>query len=98
MRVSAIQALGWACAEKIGYTDGFIPREQFLNFDIFAPSEIPRIEIKFMQNDSGDAKGIGDLPFSCIPAAYVQAVSQAVNRVFRTVPLRVSDIWAEGLL
>jgi CO/xanthine dehydrogenase Mo-binding subunit len=103
LRISAVQALGWAYRERIGYTDGIIPMEQFEKFDIFGPSEIPQININFIQSNaedpsgskdpagSTDPAGIGNLPFSCIPAAYAQAVSQAADHVFRSVPLTLSN-------
>jgi CO/xanthine dehydrogenase Mo-binding subunit len=96
LRISAVQALGWAYREQMCYTDGLIPREQFEGFDIFGPSEIPQINIEFINNNSEDAKGVGDVPFSCIPAAYAQAVSQAADSVFRSVPLNITDVGEEG--
>jgi hypothetical protein len=41
----------------------------------------------------GDTKGIGELPFTCIPAAFLQAVSQAMDYCFKSVPLKRKEIW-----
>ena len=106
LNVSAIQALGWIYRERISYTNGCIPADQFEGFDIFAAAEMPVINIDFVQNDSAssggknggsnDPKGIGDLPFACIPAAYYQAVSQAADDEFNSIPLRKREMWKAG--
>jgi CO/xanthine dehydrogenase Mo-binding subunit len=90
---AVIQALGWAYEEKINYVKGSIPEKQFENFDILAPSQIPPITIDFIGSNSEEPKGIGDLPFTCVPAAYLQAVSQALNYPFESLPLCANDIW-----
>ncbi|GHV32891.1 hypothetical protein AGMMS4952_24120 [Spirochaetia bacterium] len=54
---------------------------------------IPPIHLDFIWNDTVKAKGIGELPFSCIPAAYVQAVSQAMDYPFEKIPLTARDVW-----
>jgi CO/xanthine dehydrogenase Mo-binding subunit len=96
LKISAVQALGWAYREQICYVAGAIPTDQFENFDIPSPHEIPPISIEFITNNSGGPKGIGDLPFSCIPAAYLQAVSQAMDYHFDSIPLKALDIWYAG--
>ena len=97
LKDSAVQALGWAYREQISYVNGAIPADQFDNFDIPGPAEIPPIAIEFIENKRDEPRGIGDLPFACIPAAYVQAVSQAADRCFRSIPLTARDI-SEGML
>jgi len=90
----AAQALGWAFTENIGYIDGALPRIQYENFKIFSPMEIPPIHIKFLENEtSSESKGIGDLPSACIPSAFLQAVSQAMDHSFKSIPLKRDDIW-----
>ena len=93
-----IQALGWCCREQISYKEGKVPPEFYRNSDILTPAEIPPINVDFIWNDTADPKGIGDLPFCCVPAAYVQAVSQAMDHSFEKIPLDVRDIWAAGKL
>jgi CO/xanthine dehydrogenase Mo-binding subunit len=96
LKTSAVQALGWAYREQINYVDGVIPPDQFDDFVIPGPQEIPPITIEFISGNTDEIKGIGDLPFSCIPAAYVQAVSQAMDYHFESVPLNAMDIWYAG--
>jgi CO/xanthine dehydrogenase Mo-binding subunit len=98
MKASVIQALGWASRERLEYIEGRITRDQIDSYDIPKPADIPPIHIDFLWNDSGDPKGIGELPFSCIPAAYVQAVSQAMDHPFETIPLGAAEVWEAGKL
>jgi CO/xanthine dehydrogenase Mo-binding subunit len=98
LKIAAVQALGWAYREQISYAEGGLSQAQFAGYDIPSPGEIPPIHIDFIWNDSGDAKGIGDLPFTCVPAAYAQAVSQAMDHHFQSIPLRYEDIWEAGKL
>ena len=93
LRIGIIQALGWASREQVLYVDGRIPLEYCRDYDIPSPEEIPPIYLDFFQSESVDPKGVGELPFSCIPAAYVQAVSQAMDHHFEGIPLNSREIW-----
>jgi CO/xanthine dehydrogenase Mo-binding subunit len=93
LRFSAIQALGWASREQLSYVEGQIPLRHIYDYDIPSPPDIPPVHIDFMWNDTVNPKGIGELPFSCIPAAYAQAVSQAVDHPFETIPITARDGW-----
>jgi CO/xanthine dehydrogenase Mo-binding subunit len=98
LKTAAIQALGWASRERLAYEEGVIPKEGIDGYDIPSPKEIPPIHIDFLWNDGLDPRGVGDLPFSCVPAAYVQAVSQAMDHQFGKIPLLPEDIWEVGKL
>ena len=93
LKIAAVQALGWASREQLDYVDGRLTQEQFSAYDIPGPADIPPIHINFLKPDSDLAKGIGELPFNCIPAAYIQAVSQALDNHFLSIPLLPHDIW-----
>ncbi|MDR0456832.1 MAG: xanthine dehydrogenase family protein molybdopterin-binding subunit [Treponema sp.] len=93
LKTSAVQALGWAYREQISYVNGAIPAEHYENFDIPDPAEIPPVNIEFIAGATDESKGIGDLPFSCIPAAYVQAISQAMDYHFQSIPIKAMDVW-----
>jgi CO/xanthine dehydrogenase Mo-binding subunit len=93
LKLSVIQALGWASREQLAYVDGQIPRGHIYDYDIPNPQDIPPIHLDFIWNDTVKAKGIEELPFSCIPAAYVQAVSQAMDYPFEKIPLTAGDVW-----
>jgi len=90
----AVQALGWAFTENIEYANGVLDESHFNNFAIPSPAYIPPIYVDFLDGKNcADAKGIGELPFTCIPAAFAQAVSQAMDHCFKTVPLKRAEIW-----
>ncbi|MDR1986717.1 MAG: xanthine dehydrogenase family protein molybdopterin-binding subunit [Treponema sp.] len=93
LSTAAIQALGWAAQEELSYAKGTIPEHLFYTYGIPAPDDIPLIQVDFIGQDTGEPKGIGELPFSSIPAAYVQAVSQAMDHPFETIPLGAQGIW-----
>jgi CO/xanthine dehydrogenase Mo-binding subunit len=90
----AIHALGWACREQLCYVDGKIPLDYFQDYSILTLEEIPVIHVEFLENNIESHKGIGELPFSCIPAAYAQAVSQAMDHHFEKIPLDSREIWS----
>jgi len=90
---SATQALGWAFTEHIEYSGGILPGNQYDNFRIYSPVDIPPIHINFIESSSKETKGIGELPFTCIPAAFLQAVSQAMDHDFKSIPLKKKEVW-----
>jgi CO/xanthine dehydrogenase Mo-binding subunit len=93
LKTAVIHALSWVSHEDIAYIDGKIPEACFRRYSLLSTMEAPPINIDFIFNDAAAPKGIGELPFSCIPAAYVQAVSQAMNHSFEKIPLGALDIW-----
>jgi CO/xanthine dehydrogenase Mo-binding subunit len=93
LKTSTIHALGWAAHEELFYKLGKIPDSHMFGYDIPSIAELPPIYIHFMKRDVSHCKGIGELPFSCVPAAYVQAVSQAMDHPFDKIPLTPPDLW-----
>jgi len=89
---SVVQALGWSFTEYIEYINGILPKSQYDNFPIPSPVDIPPIQIDFLSGGE-KPKGIGELPFTCIPAAFLQAVSQAMDHSFKTIPIKRKEIW-----
>ncbi|MDR0586356.1 MAG: xanthine dehydrogenase family protein molybdopterin-binding subunit [Treponema sp.] len=88
----SIQALNWASRENVVYQNGEIPPEDIGNYSLPLPEEIPPIKIDFQWSD-GNPRGIGELPFSVVPAAYAQAVSQALDHHFTKLPIGSAEIW-----
>jgi len=89
---SVVQALGWSFTEYIEYTNGILPKNQYDNFPIPSPVDIPPIQIDFLSGGE-ETKGIGELPFTCIPAAFLQAVSQSMDHGFKSIPIKRKEIW-----
>ena len=93
LKLGIINALSWTINEQVIYKNGEIPPNIIDNYKLFAPVEIAPIHIDFLKNDNAKPKGIGELPYSCIPAAYSQAVSQALDHPFEKIPLTAEDLW-----
>jgi CO/xanthine dehydrogenase Mo-binding subunit len=93
LKFSVIQALGWASREQLSYVDGQIPLRLIYDYGIPSPEDIPPVHIDFVWNDTASPRGIGELAFSCVPAAYAQAVSQAMDHPFEKIPLAARDVW-----
>ena len=93
LETGIIHALGWTMSEHLYYTKGKIPIEIIRSYNLPSPSSIPPIAVEFLSNDSSPPKGIGDLPFNCIPSAYVQSLSQAMDHQFTKIPVSTQDIW-----
>ena len=93
LRLSVIHALSWAAREQLSYVQGVIPQKLIRRYEIPGPEDIVPIHIRFTGSEGGVSKGIGELAFSCVPAAYVQAVSQAADHAFSRIPLTARDIW-----
>jgi CO/xanthine dehydrogenase Mo-binding subunit len=92
LRTSTIHALGWACREELSYEQGALPENRLASYDLPAIAELPPIRVDFLKRNTSQCKGLGELPFNCVPAAYVQAVSQAMDHPFTRIPLTPSDL------
>ncbi len=100
LAMSIIHALGWASREEVFYENGAIPDGGVYGYSIPEAAEFPPIDIQFLEREKGGAasyeavpKGVSDLPFNTLPAAYAQAVSQALNHPFKKIPLCAQDLW-----
>jgi len=84
---SVLHALGWVRQEQVHFDAGGAPGVSILSYDVASPGEAPPIVVDFSWNESTVPKGIGELPFGCVPPAYAQAVSQASGIDFDALPL-----------
>jgi CO/xanthine dehydrogenase Mo-binding subunit len=98
LRSGVIHSLSWCRENELYYKDGVIPKELIALEEMASPRNCPPIDVDFIWNDSADPKGIGVLPFCCVPAAFVQAVSQALDYHFEKIPLSERDIWEAAQL
>jgi len=93
LKTGVIAAFAWASRDQPSYREGLISPDFPGYLGIPAAADIPRIEVHLIPNEQAAPKGIGELPFHCIPAAFVQAVSQAVDHPFTKIPLTPRDVW-----
>ncbi|MDR3302502.1 MAG: molybdopterin-dependent oxidoreductase [Spirochaetaceae bacterium] len=96
LRCSLIAALGWVSTEKIKYENGMITPELSAHYQILPVSETPPITIDFIEEPDKsvqDESVLESLPFSVVPAAYTQAITQAVDYHLERIPITGQDIW-----
>jgi CO/xanthine dehydrogenase Mo-binding subunit len=80
-------SFGWAMEERILFKQGTIPEDLAFTYFGSIIRSIPEPHIFFINPDQkGNPRGIGDLSFSCIPAAYTAAVTQATGKYLDRIP------------
>ncbi|MCX7787247.1 MAG: xanthine dehydrogenase family protein molybdopterin-binding subunit, partial [Spirochaetes bacterium] len=82
-------AVGWTFLEHVFYVEGRIPRPLFWNYRICSTIDLPTPQIEFLSfEDHRNVKGLGELALTVIPAALVNALSQALGKRIRAIPYR----------
>jgi CO/xanthine dehydrogenase Mo-binding subunit len=82
------QALGWAATENVVYRHGRVAMSDYERYGPDARAQNPRLSVKFLQSEAAEtARGLAELPFSCVPAAYAAAVSQATGNYMDRLPV-----------
>ena len=92
LEIATLHALGWATRERIEYHAGALSSESALSYQLGVCADAPPITVDFSWTDTVSAKGIGELPFACVPAAFAQAVSQATGTSFDELPISASAV------
>jgi len=101
MRLGAFHAYSWASSLEPLYEGGLLSEAFLLDSSPPSPPSDFPITVVFLSNEGSSSqaspgscpKGIGELPWGCVPAAYVQAVSQAVDYAFTSLPLTARQVW-----
>jgi CO/xanthine dehydrogenase Mo-binding subunit len=96
LRRASIAALGWTSTEKIKFENGKVTPEICALYQLLPASEMPPVTIEFIEEDDKniqDENTLESLPFSVIPSAYTQAITQAVNHHFERIPITGQDVW-----
>jgi len=87
---ASLEALSWVMQEKVVYKNGRIDEASVKEYSV-QTDECPPVYIDFLWSE-GKSRGIGELPFALIPAAYAQALSQALDYHFDCYPVDSGDI------
>ncbi len=96
LAASVIAALGHCMRERLEILEGAVPRSAFRDYTFLSLSEAPPIRIDFVPWVEKDPiLGIGDLAFSCVPAAFAGAVAQASDLPVNHIPLVGEEILRE---
>ncbi|MEW6548466.1 MAG: molybdopterin cofactor-binding domain-containing protein [Spirochaetota bacterium] len=89
LRASALRALS-LCVDSSFEPSAKGTEDNFLGTRM---KELPRIEIDFIDPERSSApRGLGELPFITIPAAFYSALTQALGVEPKKLPLRGSEI------
>jgi CO/xanthine dehydrogenase Mo-binding subunit len=68
-----------------------------LRYHTMPLTDMPPVFIEFLPGDKRKLiKGIGELPFSCVPSAFAQATAQAIGGLVDTIPVDSSACFAKA--
>ncbi|MGA7155816.1 MAG: molybdopterin cofactor-binding domain-containing protein, partial [Acidobacteriaceae bacterium] len=91
------QGIGYALYEKCVYKDGHLMNNQMTNYIMPTSADLPDIHVHFEEVPSphgpGGAKGIGELPMDGPAPAILNAIEDALNISFTSIPLLPEDIF-----
>ncbi len=92
------QGIGYALYEKVAWQNGRMQNSQMTNYIMPTSADLPPIRVYFeeMGNVHGafGAKGIGELPMDGPAPAIINAVADALQAPFDSIPLLPEDIFA----
>jgi len=95
LAVSTMAALGQCIRERISLEGGRIPEWAYREYGLLSLAEAPPIEIDFLPWVEGNPlRGIGELPFLCIPAAFAAAAAQASDLNADRLPFATEELVA----
>ena len=91
-----IWGLGWALTEEVRVDGHTSSVSSLSDYHIPRFSEIPPIELAFLDTHApGAPRGCGEMPLCPVPAAISNAVYDAVGVRIRTLPLTPERVMAE---
>ncbi len=92
IRRSFTLACSRSMAEYLVLRDGRFSPGDSVQYDMLPPSEMPPVEIHFL--DSADApRGVGSLPQILFPPAFTSALHQIIRKGATAIPVRPEDIY-----
>lgn len=86
LEMGVYQALEWATHEIVQYQRGAIDARSYLSYRNQSNPSLPGIHISLLQSTVREPRGVGSLPYNCVPAALAAAVSQATGRYMDQIP------------
>jgi CO/xanthine dehydrogenase Mo-binding subunit len=92
------QGIGFALYEKVIWEHGRMQNGQMTNYIMPTSADLPPIRVYFEElgnvHGAYGAKGIGELPMDGPAPAIVNAIEDALNVSFNSIPLLPEDIFA----
>jgi len=86
LEMGVYQALEWTTHEIVRFQRGAIDARSYLSYRNTHTPALPGIHIAFLPSAVREPRGVGSLPYNCVPAALAAAVSQATGRYMDQIP------------
>lgn len=86
VEMSVYQALDWSAGEQVEFHDGAVGNQDLLVYRARSGTQRPAIHIDFRSTRGAPPRGVSNLPYSCVPAAFAAAVSQATGVYIDRLP------------
>jgi CO/xanthine dehydrogenase Mo-binding subunit len=84
----ASTAASLCLGEYLDLSDGSPRSSAMATYRMPRLTDLPPIHIQFIDDDSSDSTGLGELACSLIPAAFANAIGQAIDEPWNTLPVR----------
>src|SRR5262249_62325715 len=89
-----IQATSWALKERVRFEDGRVASDTWGAYPILRFSEVPEVEVHFIDAPQEAALGLGEASLGPTAAAIGNAVARALGTRIRDLPLTREGIMA----
>ncbi|MGD9938562.1 MAG: xanthine dehydrogenase family protein molybdopterin-binding subunit [Clostridia bacterium] len=84
----ATTAVGLCMGEYLDLSDGSPKASAMATYRLPRLTDLPPVHIHFVEDDSSDSLGLGELACSLIPAAFANAIGQAIDAPWDSLPIR----------
>jgi len=90
-------AVGLCLGEYLDLSDGSPKASAMATYRLPRLTPLPPVHIQFIPDESADSMGLGELACSLIPAAFANAIGQAIDEPWDSLPIRgpVGERWGE---
>jgi CO/xanthine dehydrogenase Mo-binding subunit len=93
LRSGVVDALGACITERFDPSGGGAERSDYFRYGLLPLENLPPIYVEFIEpSRRAPVKGIGELPFDTVPAAFISALSQAADAAFSSLPVPLARI------
>ena len=93
LRSGVADALGSCLRERLDGPVGSAGQKEYFRYGLEPLHELPPIGVEFMSAaKSAPVKGIGELPFNVVPAAFLSALCQAAGAPFSRLPVSAAEL------
>jgi CO/xanthine dehydrogenase Mo-binding subunit len=82
-----IQATSWTLKERVRFEDGRVASNSWDGYPILRFSEVPEVEVRFIDAPDEPALGLGEASLGPTAAAIGNAVARALGTRIRDLPL-----------